>query len=281
MIEQLIALFDASVTAPVATRYGMAILGEDGPLVHAGGDQYTPIAVDNNAPWSYWRVGKIQSSPADIFTCDPGELSKATFRIVLLLPNDCGAQNILSAAGQAVGTTMNAAKELLGAVRVRVTRRDASVGGVASQENIKHVPLQWSLIALDIDVEILGTVGCLTGCEDGQSVLCSVINTSTNAQVVECLGSTRVAEICEGGGPCEDATVLINGTEVDTITSGGSLDIPVLQDGSPVGSLVGSEWIVPPCGASCDLDVVIIMNGVEVANITELDPCEDNEIIVN
>ena len=34
-------------------------------------------------------------------------------------------------------------------------------------------------------------------------------------------------------------------------------------------------------GGGCDLGIIVIMNGIEVANITGLDPCEDNEIIVN
>jgi hypothetical protein len=47
--------------------------------------------------------------------------------------------------------------------------------------------------------------------------------------------------------PCADATVTVNTTPFDVVASGDSIDIPVLQDGLPVGSLVGGDWIVPPC----------------------------------
>ena len=46
-------------------------------------------------------------------------------------------------------------------------------------------------------------------------------------------------------GSCADATVELNGTEVGTIASGGTESFPVTQDGSPVGSWNGTEWIIP------------------------------------
>jgi hypothetical protein len=47
------------------------------------------------------------------------------------------------------------------------------------------------------------------------------------------------------GGSCADATVEINGVEFDTVASGATIDIPVLQDGVAVGSIVDGEVIIP------------------------------------
>ncbi len=99
MIEQLIDLFDAAVTSPVTTKHGLAILGPDGPMKRTQTGQYTPIAVDNEAPWSYWRIGDIKSTPYDIYACSMGALQQVPLRLVLLLPNDCGHRDILLAAG--------------------------------------------------------------------------------------------------------------------------------------------------------------------------------------
>lgn len=238
MIERLIDLFDATVAAPVATKHGLAILGTDGPLRRTQTGQYTPIAVDNDAPWSYWRIGDIKSSPYDIYACSMGALQQVPLRLVMLLPNDCGQRDILLAAGRAVTATTGAAKELLGAARVRVVGQRIAVDGVGQAEKISDIPLQWSLIAIDMDLEVTGTADCLVGCGDGPSVLCSVITTATNAEVVECLGD-RVNEICDST-PCE---VTVNGTPSDTPT------ITVTQDGVPAGTLnpATGNVDVPPC----------------------------------
>lgn len=50
---------------------------------------------------------------------------------------------------------------------------------------------------------------------------------------------------CAGGGPCDPATVNINGVEVATPASGATADIDVVdQDGNPIGSLVSGQWVV-------------------------------------
>ena len=261
MINELIALFDASVFPPVATRYGLATLGERGPLQHVGGDQYVPIAVDNTAPWSYWRVGEIRSSPYDLFTCEPGALHKVTFRLVLLLPNTCNAQSILIAAGNGVASSMPSARTMLGAVRAKVVGQRTSTDGVAQQERIDNLPLQWSLLALDVDVEIVGTATCLIGCEDSPSALCAIIATASNAEVVACLGD-RVDEICDGSGPCAPTT--LNGVEIV-----GTAGI-VKQGGVQVGTVDPATGIVtvPECDPC---PVMISLEGVHIANVT--DPC--------
>lgn len=261
MTEQLIDLFDAAVTAPVVTKHGLAILGTDGPLRRTQTGQYTPIAVDNDAPWSYWRIGDIKSSPYDIYACSMGALQQVPLRLVMLLPNDCGQRDILLAAGRAVTATTGAAKELLGAARVRVVGQRIAVDGVGQAEKISDIPLQWSLIAIDMDLEVIGTADCLVGCGDGPSVLCSVITTATNAEVVECLGD-RLNEICDST-PCE---VTVNGTPSETPT------ITVTQDGVPAGTLnpATGNVDVPPCvpgeAYPVDTDGVAVGPAVPVAS---------------
>lgn len=50
---------------------------------------------------------------------------------------------------------------------------------------------------------------------------------------------------CTPSPPCADATIEINGTAFDTVASGGTLDIPVINGGSnAVGSLQGSDWVI-------------------------------------
>lgn len=54
---------------------------------------------------------------------------------------------------------------------------------------------------------------------------------------------------CTGcpGVICDDATVELNGIEVADVPSGDTVDIPVLQNGSPVGSWNGTQFIIPAC----------------------------------
>jgi hypothetical protein len=251
MIEQLIDLFDAAVTAPVTTKHGLAILGPDGPMKRTQTGQYTPIAVDNEAPWSYWRIGDIKSTPYDIYACSMGALQQVPLRLVMLLPNDCGHRDILLAAGRAVSATTGAAKELLGAARVRVVGQRIAVDGVGQAEKISDIPLQWSLIAIDMDLEVIGTADCLVGCDEGPSVLCSVIATATNAEVVECLGD-RINEICESD-PCDPVTVASSDGEYsEVVPCGDSLILPDVtntdSDGTPVTLPAQTPFVATPCG---------------------------------
>jgi hypothetical protein len=43
------------------------------------------------------------------------------------------------------------------------------------------------------------------------------------------------------------ATITINSAPFASVPSGGSLNVPVIQNGNPVGSKVGSDWVIPPC----------------------------------
>ncbi len=53
--------------------------------------------------------------------------------------------------------------------------------------------------------------------------------------------------IAQYNEPCEDATITINSAPFASVPSGGSLNVPVIQNGNPVGSKVGSDWVIPPC----------------------------------
>jgi hypothetical protein len=53
--------------------------------------------------------------------------------------------------------------------------------------------------------------------------------------------------IAQYNEPCEDATITINSAPFASVVSGGSLNVPVIQNGIPVGAKVGSNWVIPPC----------------------------------
>ena len=71
------------------------------------------------------------------------------------------------------------------------------------------------------------------------------------------------------GDECDPLTVEVNGTTYGTLADpcGATFDVDVVQDGAPVGSLVGGEWVIPSCG-----DLSIGINGGD-GTITVPDPC--------
>ena len=79
-----------------------------------------------------------------------------------------------------------------------------------------------------------------------------------DADVIARLTSTQIAcleaELC---GACADATVQLNGSTIGTVVSGATGDFDVTQDGSPVGSWNGSEWIIPSCTPSASVSVAL------------------------
>jgi len=79
-----------------------------------------------------------------------------------------------------------------------------------------------------------------------------------DADVIARLTPTQIscleAELC---GACADATVQLNGSTIGTVVSGATGDFDVTQDGSPVGSWNGSEWIIPSCTPSASVSVAL------------------------
>ena len=86
-----------------------------------------------------------------------------------------------------------------------------------------------------------------------------------------------------------DATAVVRNSVPTTISttpilSGQSVNIALDDithtdsDGSPVTLPAQVPFVATPCGGGCLFDLVVNINGVEVANVTDLDPCEDNTV---
>ncbi len=107
-----------------------------------------------------------------------------------------------------------------------------------------------SMVMIDLTVEVTATRECWQSCDSYPDILqgfpwCSETE-ATLDRLTQDQRDCIENELC---GVCADGEVSINGDSVGTVASGGSLDVDVLQGGSPVGSWNGSEWIVPvvPC----------------------------------
>ena len=88
------------------------------------------------------------------------------------------------------------------------------------------------IVAVDYSVELKGNSTCfeILGC-GGEPI-----------DVIELVKE----QICDGSGPCEVATVTLNGVEFGTVAAGGTLaGLVQYVNGTPVGSLVGAIWTIP------------------------------------
>jgi hypothetical protein len=100
-------------------------------------------------------------------------------------------------------------------------------------------------MALSVSVTVIGSRDCWQNeCDIDPNIL--HIFDFCNPNVVAELTPTQVAcledALCE---PCADVTIDINGVPFDTVPSGGTLDIPVIDTGSnPVGSQIGTDWVI-------------------------------------
>ena len=85
---------------------------------------------------------------------------------------------------------------------------------------------------------------CIPLCDQ----LAEVLPEDVVVDVFDCLSEAAQTELLDSEcviPPCTDATVEINNTLFDTVASGATIDIPVINGGSnPVGSLQGSDWVI-------------------------------------
>jgi hypothetical protein len=124
--------------------------------------------------------------------------------------------------------------------------------------------------SIDIDVVIISKHSCLpTECDDVESdILRSFDWCGNTAVTVGRLTPAQQTCISDFLCSCADGTIEINGTEVTTVASGATVDIPVNLDGVPSGSWDGDSWEVTsnPCA-----DATVQLNGVDMADIASGD----------
>ncbi len=322
MISTIIEVLDiaASNRLKATARYGLAELQPNGsggttPAIYTSSGSWKPITVDDGGDWSYWReIDKVKEDDAPFEACSNLTTRSYTLRLVTLLGRElCGTSSDAGTAAAtemrlSYGTIRTAIKASI--VKIKVLGIDTDTAHVFASE-FKGIPegvnTNKALIAIDLLVSITGKDSCFDVC-DPIDLTCAIIDKASNDKVEECLGSERIAEICDSDCPdlcellnesedpitysacipdefapavgnqmlardtytadlivegiglagktddvrdlicldCDDATVQINGYEIGNVAAGDTIDVPVLQNGSPVGSWNGTQWIVPP-----------------------------------
>jgi hypothetical protein len=80
-----------------------------------------------------------------------------------------------------------------------------------------------------------------------------------NIQVRQSSGSTQVGSKQGQHWRIGDSEIEINGTQVAAVKAEDGLDIPVIQDGNPVGAFDPNtnSWVIPACGAGGSVAVTV------------------------
>jgi len=124
--------------------------------------------------------------------------------------------------------------------------------------------------SIDVDVVIISKHSCLpTECDDVESDIIRAFDWCGNTAVtVGRLTEAQQTCISDFICSCADGTVELNGTEVTIVASGATVDIPVTQDGSPVGSWDGSAFIIPICATDLNLYFKVTSGDDTISAIT-------------
>jgi len=78
-----------------------------------------------------------------------------------------------------------------------------------------------------------------------------------NIEVRQSSGATLVGSQQGQHWRIGDSDIEINGTQVASVKAEDGLDIPVIQDGSPVGSWNGTQWVIPSCPTDLTIEIQI------------------------
>lgn len=295
MIEPIITILDAATeNLPIDTRHGLASIVGGQPGIYAGNGDFVPVVNDLNGSWSYYAItGTMRAERRDIGEPCAGLRVSVPLRLVMLLSRpDCGDLTglLMQAAGQ-IREARKVAAQAVGAKRVSFDSTGIQID--AKDLGSVIIPTGKVLVAMDINVNIEAAESCFQACEV-TSVLCALISKASNAQVVECLGPERVAQICDSEPiECDPLTWEQRNSE-GTLLNGGSVtdpcgetlsvvapDATVLRDGQAYGTVPSGGTIdVPSNCEPCPVTVRIWYQGDVKATVPNLDPCGDNEIII-
>jgi hypothetical protein len=280
MIAQLIQVLNvAAETLPVDKRYGWAQIVQGVPSVHIEGTQWKSVVQDTNGTWSYVRInGQTRVEPVDIGEPCGGVRVRLPLRLVALIDrSDCG--ELPGLLVQTAGSIRQARKQFLaasGAYRINFASILWQIDDFATQEfqPLPQIPTNRVLVAIDVIMEVDGREDCFEGCGELTDVVCAIIAKASNAKVIECLGPTRVAQICD------IPPTTVNGTESDIPT------ITVLQGGVQVGTLNPATGVhtVPPCPEPCTDPLSVDVDWgegrrVQIALIE--DRCESEDVLLD
>ena len=240
----------------------LAELRSDGtttvPYVYSGTGQVVPINIDGGN-LSYWRMpNPISFEPiVGRYGVDQMQGSYDLRLVVVARRKDSTVDDAFmptrlaeDIANQITGSFPDL-KLLLKAqsVSIRVNSIDTNIPKIWGEEftgtQVNDLNYTRAIMALSVSVTVIGSRDCWQNeCDIDPNIL--HIFDFCNPNVVAELTPTQVAcledALCE---PCADVTIDINGSPFDTVPSGGTLDIPVLDTGSnPVGSQIGTDYVI-------------------------------------
>lgn len=142
---------------------------------------------------------------------------------------------------------------------VEITHQNVFVGGVVT-EQINGVTIGTAVSGSTNNQVIENTLGTPVGTSANPSVVPDATvqlngvdmtdiasGVTDNISIRQSSGATEVGSKQGTHWRIDDSAISINGSPVADVKAEDSLDIDVTQDGSPVGSWNGSEWVVPPC----------------------------------
>lgn len=259
------------------------------------GEQKYPVHYKQNGDWE--RIEIDQRNGVSYFRCEDVTSSEIENRYgtdILLQSNfdikviaykrkgDVGTDNAYSADGLAdvLKKQLTFRNETL-----QATINSRSVKSIVVSENTDSadiyneeyspapqpdIPFKWSVVSIGVNVEVVHRRDCMDNCATDNDILhgFNFCNQGTFDRLTDPQKACLTTELC---GTPDPATFKLNSTTVGTAPSGGELDVDVLQGGSPVGSLVGGDWIIPVCPDVPSVTVNVYSDAGLTIPITEAD----------
>ena len=272
MIRRITSILNEAVLAmPVGRRIPFAEIVDGVPSTHAGNGQFVPIINDAAGGVSYWRANGAQQVTQLDPTALCGDAVRVSVPIALVAfvrRGQCDAPDeLLNSAAHQVRASLKAVRtSIQGAFGASVSGLSLGVD-VARTSEVKDFAVPSSIVVLTLSmvVHIDASPDCLERCGEPYDLTCAVISNASNAKVVACLGPERVAEICDGGGPCEPFTITVNGPgNVFTVIEdpcGESFNVPVSNtEGDLVGGPVDGAWQIG--------NATVLRDGVPYGEVT-------------
>ena len=305
-IHDIIAVLDlaASERLPVGTRHGLCELksmdGGTVPGFYRGGS-WELVAKDT--PVSYWRLrGKYtEERNEDTVACGLVLDTTIPLRLVAIVDRTVceNVQDFARAAATGMRGTSGQLVTTLGAMRVVVSTVGIEVdsSAVYRQEyggaGFGDVNPNMAMVAIDLSVLVTGKETCLDVCGDPVDVVCKVIQSASNAKVEECLGATRLNEICDtdcdlctllnDADPSEGVACMEQNGQVPTYlceiidSPDATADLIV----ECIGNAGKTDAVEALICAPCLMTVRIYVNGVLNQTISDVNPCEDNTVNIH